>query len=271
MLPNATLEQKIATGFNRNHRHNARRRHCSRRVPGRIRSRSRRAPPQPSGWVSRLGCARCHDHKYDPISQKEFYQVFAYFNNVPEKGLIPKVRQYRADDSRSQRESSSRSCANLERTLEAAAQAKFAGFEPELAAAQRRWEQVARSIPTAGLVDRRGAGSAAMRSRETPALTSQRERRPTHSSSTWREGRPGVRSTGRIGRAASFDGKRFLDAGDTAALPRTEVYASPPGSYPTAAHGAIITRTPDISETRGPARLIQGYGLFLKAANSSSV
>src|SRR5439155_7275917 len=32
------------------------------------------------------GCAKCHSHKYDPITQKEFYQLFAYFNNVPEKG-----------------------------------------------------------------------------------------------------------------------------------------------------------------------------------------
>ena len=38
-----------------------------------------------------MGCARCHDHKYDPIKQKEFYQLFAYFNNVPEKGVASKL------------------------------------------------------------------------------------------------------------------------------------------------------------------------------------
>src|SRR5207244_4452988 len=34
-----------------------------------------------------VGCAQCHDHKFDPITQKEFYQLYAFFNNVPEKGL----------------------------------------------------------------------------------------------------------------------------------------------------------------------------------------
>ncbi len=34
-----------------------------------------------------LECSRCHDHKYDPITQKEYYQLFAFFNNIDEAGL----------------------------------------------------------------------------------------------------------------------------------------------------------------------------------------
>ena len=43
-----------------------------------------------------LGCARCHDHKFDPITQREFYQLFAFFNNVPEKRPGGQVRQLAA-------------------------------------------------------------------------------------------------------------------------------------------------------------------------------
>ncbi len=38
-----------------------------------------------------LNCCRCHDHKYDPISQREFYQLFAYFNSVEESGVLAPV------------------------------------------------------------------------------------------------------------------------------------------------------------------------------------
>ena len=34
-----------------------------------------------------LRCAQCHDHKYDPITQKDYYRFYAFFNNVPENGL----------------------------------------------------------------------------------------------------------------------------------------------------------------------------------------
>ena len=85
MLPGATLDQKIASGFNRNHRGNAEggiipEEYAVEYVVDRVETTS-------TVWLGlTLGCARCHDHKYDPFTQKEFYQVFAYFNNVPEIG-----------------------------------------------------------------------------------------------------------------------------------------------------------------------------------------
>src|SRR5689334_17427069 len=85
LLPNATLSQKIATGFNRNHRTNGEggiipEEYAAEYVVDRVATTS-------SVFLGlTLGCARCHDHKYDPFTQKEFYQLFAYFNNVPELG-----------------------------------------------------------------------------------------------------------------------------------------------------------------------------------------
>ena len=85
LLPNATLEQKLATGFNRNHRGNGEggiipEEYAVEYVVDRVDTTS-------TVWLGlTMGCARCHDHKYDPITQKEYYQLFAYFNNVPEKG-----------------------------------------------------------------------------------------------------------------------------------------------------------------------------------------
>ncbi|HLN28746.1 MAG TPA: PSD1 and planctomycete cytochrome C domain-containing protein [Gemmataceae bacterium] len=85
LLPNATLEQKIATGFNRNHRINTEggtiaEEWLVENVVDRVDTTSQ-------VWMGlTMGCARCHDHKYDPFTQKEFYQLFAFFNNVPEAG-----------------------------------------------------------------------------------------------------------------------------------------------------------------------------------------
>src|SRR5207237_6085209 len=86
MLPNATLDPKNASGFNRNHRGNGEggiipEDYAVEYVVDRVDTTS-------TVWLGlTVGCARCHDHKYDPISQKEFYQFFAYFNNVPERGM----------------------------------------------------------------------------------------------------------------------------------------------------------------------------------------
>ena len=85
LLPNATLDQKIATGFNRNHRGNSEggiipEEYAAEYVVDRVDTTA-------AVWLGlAFGCARCHDHKYDPFSQKEYYQLFAWFNNVPERG-----------------------------------------------------------------------------------------------------------------------------------------------------------------------------------------
>ena len=85
LLPGATLDQRIATGFNRNHRGNGEggiipEEYAVEYVVDRVDTTA-------TVWLGlTLGCARCHDHKFDPITQQEFYQFFAFFNNVPENG-----------------------------------------------------------------------------------------------------------------------------------------------------------------------------------------
>ncbi len=90
MLPGATLEQKIASGFNRNLRGNGE----GGIIPEEylVEYAVDRVETTSTVWLGlTLGCARCHDHKHDPLRQKEFYQVFAYFDQVPERGRAIKV------------------------------------------------------------------------------------------------------------------------------------------------------------------------------------
>ena len=86
LLPNATVDDKIASGFNRNNMINFE----GGAVPQEYHAEYiiDRASTTGTVWLGlTVGCARCHDHKFDPIRQKDFYQLVAYFNNVPERGL----------------------------------------------------------------------------------------------------------------------------------------------------------------------------------------
>jgi hypothetical protein len=87
LLPNASTAQRIATGFNRNHMANNESGIIDEEY--RVEYVADRLETTGTTWLGlTIGCARCHDHKYDPITQREFYQLFAFFNNVPESGLI---------------------------------------------------------------------------------------------------------------------------------------------------------------------------------------
>jgi len=86
LLPNARLEQKIATGFLRNNLTN--RESGVKKEEFRIEQVVDRTSTVGTVWLGiTVGCARCHDHKYDPISQKDFYQLFAFLNSAIEVDL----------------------------------------------------------------------------------------------------------------------------------------------------------------------------------------
>ncbi|HLO79832.1 MAG TPA: DUF1553 domain-containing protein [Chitinophagaceae bacterium] len=87
LLPNPTRSMLIATAFNRNHQQN---------LEGGIVEEEFQAEYVmdrtntfgQAFMAMSVGCARCHDHKYDPISQKNYYEIYSFFNNVLEAGQI---------------------------------------------------------------------------------------------------------------------------------------------------------------------------------------
>jgi mono/diheme cytochrome c family protein len=145
LLTNATVEQKIATAFNRNHMLNG--------EGGAIAEEQRnnvvfdRVDTTATTWLGlTVACAQCHDHKYDPITQRDYYRMFAYFNNVPESGVPSGSGQYRIADP-SLMHGTEAQLAKL-KALEEAASAARAIVEkiqrsPESATAQNTWEATA--------------------------------------------------------------------------------------------------------------------------------
>ena len=87
LLPNPTQEQLLATGFNRNHKITQEGGVIDEEY--RIEYVTDRTNTFGKAFLAlTFECAKCHDHKYDPILQKDYYSAFAFFNQVPEKGLV---------------------------------------------------------------------------------------------------------------------------------------------------------------------------------------
>ncbi len=152
LLPNPTLNQRIATAFNRHHRINAEggivpAEYAVEYVVDRVDTTS-------TVFMGlTVGCARCHNHKYDPISQKDYYQLYAYFNSIAEDGRAfdwgnsaPWISAPTAAEQQQ--------LGLLDKQIEAVA-ARLKQEEPEIAARQRRWESSLKSDPApAGLPER---------------------------------------------------------------------------------------------------------------------
>jgi hypothetical protein len=143
MLPNATVEQQVASGFNRNHRING-----EGGIIGeewRIENIMDRVETTSLTWMAlTMNCCRCHDHKYDPITSKEFYRFFALFNNVPESGTITGASNRQGGNSepivRVPTADHQQELAKLEQAWKSA-EAELAAKQKELTTWQAAWEK----------------------------------------------------------------------------------------------------------------------------------
>jgi hypothetical protein len=250
LLPNATLDQKIATGFNRNHRGNSEggivpEEYAVEYVVDRVDTTS-------TVFLGlTVGCARCHDHKYDPIPQRDYYQLFSYFNNIPESGKArrignspPWVKAPTEDQQKQLQQFDNRF---------AAASVKFPKLNPELMRAQQVWE---RSLdkskplywgPARGLVAHYALDGDLNAKVEKTVDGKPSPLKPQGSDASF--------APGRFGQVATFDGKRFIQGGDIAGFEShgsyDDKYSMTAWIYPTAGTGAIISKAQDVDEPLG--------------------
>lgn len=152
LLPDASEEQILASGFNRNHMYNG--------EGGRIAEETRvenvfdRTETTSTVWLGlTMTCARCHDHKFDPISQQEYYNLYAFFNNTSEtgrggtRGSAQPSKGYISPPHRKELAEIEDDIASLEQTMSQP--------QPEIDRAQEEWEADQRSSINEFVADQR--------------------------------------------------------------------------------------------------------------------
>ena len=141
LLPDATVEQKVATAFHRNTMTNTEGGTDDEEF--RVAAIKDRADTTMQVWMGiTIGCAKCHNHKYEPISQREYYQFYAIFNQTADSDKGDDAPNLTAPTSEweAQARAIDEQIASLNSRLETPT--------PELAAEQKKWEESLRVQPT---------------------------------------------------------------------------------------------------------------------------
>ena len=252
MLPGATRAQIVASGFNRNHRTTAEGGSVDEEF--RVEYVADRAETTATVWLGlTLGCARCHDHKFDPVSQKEYYQFFAYFNNVPEKGM---VWNFGNEDPRIPDPTPDQEQRLAELAGEwAAARAAWEALDERIAREQAAWERALPASLPEDWAPRRGlAARAAFDGRfRIPFLSGgsiDGARKP--------ESAQAELVAGRLGSAAAFDGTKYADLGKVGVYSYLDPLSVGAWILPAGdGDGAIVS-------SMGENPIGNGWGLFVR-------
>src|SRR5262245_20810167 len=140
MLPGASLEQLMAAGLHRNTLHNTE--GGTDQEEDRNKKTVDRTNTLGAVWLGMtVGCAQCHSHKYDPLTQREYYSLFAFFNSIDEKDIDAPTADQAASLKTAQQ-------AHADKLAEL--QTAVAVYEKEsLPAAQEKWESTLSASPAA--------------------------------------------------------------------------------------------------------------------------
>ena len=253
MLPNATLDQRIATAFNRNHSLSAE----GGIVPEEflVEYAVDRVATTSTVWLGlTFACARCHDHKFDPLQQSEFYEFSAFFNNIDERGKGFKYVNsppFIAAPTRDQQSE----LKELEERL-AKARLAFADLENTINAEQEQWEDsVVGSSDIDAEVDWNLKEGLLVHHALDGDISGIQVGQIVEA--TLENGLPHF-VDGRIGAAASFDGDRFITAGNSPNLGYENEFTLSAWVYPTADTGVIFSRASEGDQGE------VGWGLYLE-------
>ena len=245
LLPDATLDQKVATGFNRNH--------VLTTEGGIIEEEYRveyvadRVHTTASVFMAlSLQCARCHDHKYDPFLQRDYYRFAAFFDNIPDKVVgyslgkmaepLLKVPSPAQQAQRQKLESRRDELAALLKTRSSEVDAELAKWEASLTP-----EQIEKSGPV-GLVahfplDEAEGPTAANTIASDHAGTVQGKFASVE---------------GKLGRALDFDGSTFVAAAGTGAFESDQSCSFAAWIYPTSAQpNTVLSKMDEDNAHRG--------------------
>lgn len=240
LLENSSLSQRIATGFNRNHRGNS--------EGGIIAEEYQveyvvdRVDTTATVWLGlTMGCARCHDHKYDPIRQTEFYKVFAYFNNVPESGRAlkegnspPMIRAPRPPEEERLRE--------LDQQIQAT-ESQIRELDKALPAMQMAWETI---VETASEIDWSITDGLVNHLAFDLSLYDQARKMDSVFDVT-----SSPYSRGAVGHSIEFQNGSFVSAGDTASFGYMDKFSIALWLRAEEANGTVISRMTPVEEGAG--------------------